>query len=201
MDQHLPTDPHAEIRAEVAKLCARFPGEYWRALDRERAYPTRVRAGSHRSRLPRRADPGGVRRHRPRRLPPPRPSWRRSTPRAATPAPAMRRCTSWAPCCGTAAKSRSSDYLPKIATGELRLQAFGVTEPTTGSDTIAAQHHRRARRRPLRRQRPEGVDLARRAFGPDAAAGAHHAARPGRSGAATGSRCSSSTCAPRSATA
>ena len=28
-----------EIREEVAKLCAGFPGEYWRALDRERAYP------------------------------------------------------------------------------------------------------------------------------------------------------------------
>jgi alkylation response protein AidB-like acyl-CoA dehydrogenase len=34
------TDPHAEIRQEVAKLCARFPGEYWRKLDQQRAYPT-----------------------------------------------------------------------------------------------------------------------------------------------------------------
>src|ERR1700748_1837846 len=40
MDQDIPTDPHAEIRIQVAKLCARFPGEYWRKLDRERAYPT-----------------------------------------------------------------------------------------------------------------------------------------------------------------
>ncbi len=32
--------PHAEIREEVAKLCARFPGEYWRRLDAARAYPT-----------------------------------------------------------------------------------------------------------------------------------------------------------------
>ena len=41
MDQPLtPADPHAEIREEVAKLCARFPGEYWRRVDRERAYPT-----------------------------------------------------------------------------------------------------------------------------------------------------------------
>jgi acyl-CoA dehydrogenase len=30
MDQPIATDPHAEIRVEVAKLCARFPGEYWR---------------------------------------------------------------------------------------------------------------------------------------------------------------------------
>ena len=40
MDQPLPTDPHAEIREEVAKLCARFPGDYWRKLDRQREYPT-----------------------------------------------------------------------------------------------------------------------------------------------------------------
>ena len=41
MDQPLRRpDDHAEIREEVAKLCARFPGEYWRKLDAERAYPT-----------------------------------------------------------------------------------------------------------------------------------------------------------------
>src|ERR1700754_4876037 len=34
------TISHPEIRDAVAKLCGRFPGEYWRALDRERAYPT-----------------------------------------------------------------------------------------------------------------------------------------------------------------
>ena len=33
-------DTHAEIRQEVRKLCARFPGEYWRERDRERTYPT-----------------------------------------------------------------------------------------------------------------------------------------------------------------
>ena len=33
-------ESHAEIREEVRKLCARFPGEYWRALDAERGYPT-----------------------------------------------------------------------------------------------------------------------------------------------------------------
>src|ERR1700722_9517650 len=32
-------DPHQEIRAGVRKLCAQFPGEYWRRLDREMAYP------------------------------------------------------------------------------------------------------------------------------------------------------------------
>src|SRR5438046_4269072 len=34
------TDELAQIRESVRALCAKFPGEYWRALDRERAYPT-----------------------------------------------------------------------------------------------------------------------------------------------------------------
>jgi len=37
--EHQP-DEHAEIREAVAKLCAQFPGEYWRKLDREMAYPS-----------------------------------------------------------------------------------------------------------------------------------------------------------------
>ena len=49
--------------------------------------------------------------------------------------PATRRCTSWAPSCGTAPTQQKRTYLPKIATGDLRLQAFGVTEPTSGTDT------------------------------------------------------------------
>ena len=56
---------------------------------------------------------------------------------AATPPPATPRCTSWARCCGTAARSRSAATCRRSPSGELRLQAFGVTEPTTGSDTTA----------------------------------------------------------------
>ena len=37
---HKPADPYDEIREAIAKLCARFPGSYWRALDREMTYPT-----------------------------------------------------------------------------------------------------------------------------------------------------------------
>ncbi len=36
-------DGHADIRESVRALCAKFRGEYWRALDRERAYPTEFR--------------------------------------------------------------------------------------------------------------------------------------------------------------
>jgi acyl-CoA dehydrogenase len=46
----------------------------------------------------------------------------------------MHRRISWARYCGMAARSRSG-YLPAIAAGRLRLQGFGVTEPTTGPDT------------------------------------------------------------------
>ncbi len=58
-------DPHAEIRDGVRRLCADFPGEYWRKLDDERAYPARVRRGGHQGGLSLGADPGGIRRLRP----------------------------------------------------------------------------------------------------------------------------------------
>ena len=47
----------------------------------------------------------------------------------------MRRCTSWARCCATARAEQKQRYLPAIASGDLRLQSFAVTEPTTGTDT------------------------------------------------------------------
>src|SRR5450759_4921426 len=57
------TDEFADIREQVAALCAKFPGEYWRALDRERAYPTDfVTALTKAGYLA--ADPGGIRRQR-----------------------------------------------------------------------------------------------------------------------------------------
>ena len=45
----------------------------------------------------------------------------------------------WARCCGTAREEQKALYLPQIASGELRLQAFGVTEPTAGSDTTGIE--------------------------------------------------------------
>ncbi len=161
MDQTTETDPHAEIREEVGKLCARFPGEYWRKLDAERGYPTEfvhalTEAGYLAALIPeeyggaglplvgRRGDPGD-----------------RPGARAATAPPATPRCTSWAPSCATASEAQKRTYLPKIATGELRLQAFGVTEPTSGTDTTSLAHLRPARGRSLRRQRPEGLDQPR----------------------------------------
>ena len=79
--------------------------------------------------------PDRVRRRRPRRSPKRRSFSKRSTAPARTPARATRRCTSWARCCGTDPIEQKQRYLPKIASGELRLQSFAVTEPTTGTDT------------------------------------------------------------------
>jgi len=96
----------APIREAVRALCADFPGEYWRALDRERAYPDKfvaalTKAGFLAALIPEEYGGSGLnmaaaRRHHGRNPGNP----------AATARRAMRRCTRWAPCCGTAAPNR-----------------------------------------------------------------------------------------------
>jgi acyl-CoA dehydrogenase len=136
MDHPLPTDPHGEIRAEVAKLCAHFPGEYWRKLDQVRGYPTEfvhalTEAGYLAALIPEEYGGAGL-------------------PLSA--AAAILETIHDAGCNGAAchaqmyimgtilrhgSPAQKTAYLPKIATGELRLQAFGVTEPTSGTDTTS----------------------------------------------------------------
>jgi alkylation response protein AidB-like acyl-CoA dehydrogenase len=137
MDQH-PTaqDPHAEIREEVRKLCARFPGEYWRKLDAERAYPTEfvtalTESGYLGALIPEEYGGAGL-------------------PLAG--AAAILETVQAEGCNGAAchaqmyimgtilrhgSPAQKKEYLPRIATGDLRLQAFGVTEPTSGTDTTS----------------------------------------------------------------
>ncbi len=131
-----PAPDHQEIREEVAKLCAGFPGEYWRTLDRESAYPQEfVRAlteGGWLSALIPEAYGGS------------------GLPLSA--AAAILEEIQKAGCNGGAChaqmyimgallrhgnETQKRAYLPKIASGELRLQAFGVTEPTSGTDTTS----------------------------------------------------------------
>ncbi|TIQ36496.1 MAG: acyl-CoA dehydrogenase [Mesorhizobium sp.] len=127
---------YQDIRDAVAKLCARFPGEYWRALDRDMAYPREfvaalTEAGWLSILIP--EDYGGS-----------------GLPLSA--AAAVLEEIQRAGCNGGAchaqmytmgtllrhgSQAQKQRYLPKIATGELRLQAFGVTEPTSGTDTGA----------------------------------------------------------------
>jgi acyl-CoA dehydrogenase len=123
-----------EIRIAVAKLCEAFPGEYWRKLDREMAYPADfvnalTEAGFLSVLIP--EDYGGA-----------------GLPISA--AAAILEEVQRAGCNGSACHAQmytmgtvlrhgspeqKAKWLPKIASGDLRMQAFGVTEPSSGTDT------------------------------------------------------------------
>lgn len=127
---------HSDIREAVAKLCAGFPGEYWRKLDREMAYPTEfvsalTESGFLAALIPEEYGGAG--------LP--------LSAAAVIMEEIQRQGCNGAAChaqmyvMGTVLRHGSAEqkqrYLPRIASGELRLQAFGVTEPTSGTDTTA----------------------------------------------------------------
>jgi alkylation response protein AidB-like acyl-CoA dehydrogenase len=133
---HLAADPHAEIREEVRKLCARFPGEYWRELDARRGYPTEfvtalTESGYLGALIPEEFGGAGL---------------------PLSGAAAILEEIQASGCNGAAchaqmyimgtilrhgSPAQKAQYLPAIAEGSLRLQAFGVTEPTSGTDTTA----------------------------------------------------------------
>jgi acyl-CoA dehydrogenase len=134
----VPTQAHdySAIRQEVAKLCQLYPGEYWRAKDRERAYPTEFVtalgvAGYLAALIPEEFGGAG--------LP--------ISGAAAILEEIQRQGCNGGAChaqmyiMGTLLRhgsdAQKAVYLPRIATGELRLQAFGVTEPTSGTDTLS----------------------------------------------------------------
>ncbi len=129
-------DDHKDIREAVARLCADFPGEYWRKLDEERAYPTKfvnalTEAGYLATLIP--EDYGGA--------------GLTISAAAAVLEEIQRAGCNGAAChaqmyvMGTVLRHGSAEqksrYLPAIASGELRLQAFGVTEPSSGTDTTS----------------------------------------------------------------
>ena len=116
-------------------MCADFPGEYWRALDRERAYPDKfvaalTKAGFLAALIPEEFGGSGL----------------TMTAAAAIMEEIQASGCNGAAChaqmytMGTLLRHGSAEqkkrYLPGIARGELRLQAFGVTEPTSGTDTL-----------------------------------------------------------------
>lgn len=124
-----------DIRAAVRTLCAGFPGEYWRALDRERAYPAEfvralTEAGYLAALIPETYGGSGL-------------------PLAAAAAilEEIQKTGCNAAAChaqmytmGTllrhGSEAQKRQWLPEIAGGSVRLQAFGVTEPGSGSDTL-----------------------------------------------------------------
>ncbi len=126
----------APIREAVRALCADFPGEYWRALDRERAYPEKfvaalTKAGFLAALIPEEYGGSGL----------------TMTAAAAIMEEIQASGCNGAAChaqmytMGTLLRHGSAEqkkrYLPGIARGDLRLQAFGVTEPTSGTDTLS----------------------------------------------------------------
>jgi acyl-CoA dehydrogenase len=124
------------IREAVRALCADFPGEYWREVDRDRAYPTAfvkalTEAGFLAALIPEEFGGSGL---------------------TMTAAAAIMEEIHAAGCNGAACHAQmytmgtllrhgspeqKQKWLPGIASGELRLQAFGVTEPTSGTDTLS----------------------------------------------------------------
>ena len=130
-------DDYSEIREAVTKICDEYPGEYWRGLEDqgpEGSYPTAfvkalTAAGFLGALIPEEYGGSG--------LPIRAGAVILETVHANGCSAAA--CHAQMYIMGTLLRHGSEEqkrtYLPKIATGELRLQAFGVTEPTTGTDT------------------------------------------------------------------
>jgi acyl-CoA dehydrogenase len=128
------TDLHESLRRSIKELCLRFPDAYWRELDARRGYPEEfvralTEAGFLAALIPEEYGGSGL-----------------GITEAAIILEAVNRYGGNAGAChaqmyimgsllrhGSEAQKRQ--YLPEIARGTLRLQAFGVSEPTTGSDT------------------------------------------------------------------
>lgn len=132
---HAAEDPNfPEIRESVRRLCAGFPGSYWQALDRDRSYPAEfvdalTGSGFLSVLIPERYGGSGL-----------------GLGAAAAILEEIHRAGCNGAAChaqmyvmGTLLRHGSVEqkaaWLPRIASGELRLQAFGVTEPTSGTDT------------------------------------------------------------------
>ena len=133
-----PTAEYEDIRKGVAAVCAAFPGSYWRDLDARRAYPedfvaALMREGWLGAMIPEAYGGSGL-----------------NLTAAAVILEEIHRQGCNAAAChaqmytmGTVlrhgSEAQKRRYLPEIAAGRLRLQAFGVTEPTSGTDTLSLQ--------------------------------------------------------------
>jgi len=131
-------DPWADVRDGVRKLCARFPGPYWRALDRDRTYPEEfvaalTEAGYLACLIPEHYGGAGL-----------------PVSAAVAVLEEIHRSGGNGAACHAqmymmgallrhGSEAQKQRYLPDVASGKLRLQAFGVTEPNAGSDTLGLQ--------------------------------------------------------------
>ena len=127
-------DPYQDIRDAIRDLCAGFPAAYFREVDEKRGYPDAfvdalTKAGWLAALIPQEYGGSGL-----------------GLAEASVIMEEINRCGGNSGAChgqmynmGTLLRHGSPEqkrnYLPKIASGELRLQSMGVTEPTTGTDT------------------------------------------------------------------
>src|SRR6516225_603652 len=134
MIEHTSSNNHHEIRDAIRALCAEFPDEYFRKIDEERGYPEAfvnalTQAGWLAALIPQAYGGSGL-----------------GLTEASVIMEEINRSGGNSGAChgqmynmGTLLRHGSEQqkqfYLPKIASGELRLQAMGVTEPSTGTDT------------------------------------------------------------------
>ena len=142
MSEHAPADEvhialgqdYPEIRESIRKICANYPGAYWRDLEERIAYPTEfvqtlTEAGYLAALIPEEYGGAGL------------PLRAASVILEEIHASGCNAgaCHAQMYIMGTLLRhgspAQKAHYLPRIASGELRLQAFGVTEPTSGTDT------------------------------------------------------------------
>jgi len=125
---------HADLRDGVRSLCAQFDSAYWQKVDEARAYPEAfvdalTKAGWMSALIPEQYGGSGL-----------------SLTEATVIMEEVSRSGGNAGCCHgqmynmntllrNGSEAQKKKYLPKIASGELRMQAMGVTEPTAGTDT------------------------------------------------------------------
>ncbi|HJY76399.1 MAG TPA: acyl-CoA dehydrogenase family protein [Burkholderiales bacterium] len=131
---NLGRDNHPELREAVGALCSQFDGAYWQELDEKRAYPEKfvqalTKAGWMSALIPEQYGGSGL-----------------SLTEATVIMEEVSRSGGNAGSCHgqmynmntllrNGSEAQKKKYLPKIAAGELRMQAMGVTEPTAGTDT------------------------------------------------------------------
>jgi acyl-CoA dehydrogenase len=129
-------DTLTPIREAVRALCDRFPGPYWRELDRERAYPTEfvqamTQSGFLGVLIPEVYGGSGL------GLTTAAAILEEVQAAGANAAALHAQMYTMGTVLRHGSDAQKSHWLPKIATGEARLQAFGVTEPTAGTDTTS----------------------------------------------------------------
>ena len=134
MIEHTSSNNHHEIRDAIRALCAQFPDEYFRKIDEQRIYPEAfvnalTNAGWLAALIPQEYGGSGL-----------------GLTEASVIMEEINRCGGNSGAChgqmynmGTllrhGSQAQKEKYLPRIASGEWRLQSMGVTEPTTGTDT------------------------------------------------------------------